>query len=304
MMSRATFAIACCAALAALAGCSDDPARAVPAAQHQHPHTKDAGSSATDSGHPHASDAGADAAVSPIVDFVAAQAYHDFASVALLGLQRAHKFEAFLDPRLGPSQVASVRVLGPNDFAFEFANEPFDDALNGYIYNEGVLALWYQAIEFYPLEDGRYTLEVTLTDGRRGELSRELVTNTALVDFYLAHKDEMKYSPSEDSSPADDTVLHWTTFHDLGGPDAYYNAWISPGTDEYVAAGSLRGDTIFDDAMHDPKAGLNNGSSRQGSKDSPLPLGPMTWQPEILDANVLEEVNQIIFPPGQHFDAQ
>ena len=114
----------------------------------------------------------------------------------------------------------------------------------------------------------------------------------------------MEYSPSGGTSPADDTVLRWSTLRDLGGPDAYYNVWISPGTAEFIAPEEARGDTIFDDAGRDPDAGLNHGSSRQGSPEEPLVPGPQTWQPEILDANVLENINMIIFPPGQHFVAE
>ncbi len=34
-----------------------------------------------------------------------------------------------------------------------------------------------------------------------------------------------------------------------------------------------------------------------------MAVGPQTWQTEILDANALQNVNMIIFPPGQHFTA-
>src|SRR5262249_12515994 len=155
----------------ALAGCSDDRARGVPEAQHQHPHMKDAGSGASDAGDARVPDSGADAdaAVSPIINFVAAQAYHDFPSLALIGLQRAHKFETLIDAAIEPADIATLRVVGPNGFVFEFANEPFSDSLNGYVRNEGVMALWFQAIDIGELEDGRYTLELTLTTGKHAE---------------------------------------------------------------------------------------------------------------------------------------
>jgi hypothetical protein len=292
--------------LAVLAACAAERTPSQPPAKLVHPLK----SKGADAGPQRGSDAGRDAAADarsapdsgiPIFDFVASQAYHDFPSLA--GSERAHKFEAFITDKIQPQQVASLRVAGPDGFVFEFQNVPFADSLNGYVHNDQVSALWYQAIALGFLKDGRYTLELTLTDGGHFEYSRELVSNTALLDFYLAHRSAMRYSPDSGNSPADDTVLHWTTFHDLGGPDAYYNVWISSGTAEFVATDSARGDMIFSDAEKDPKAGLNNGSSRQGSAKDPLPLGPQTWQPEIVDANVLEQVNIIIFPPGQHFVA-
>jgi hypothetical protein len=155
--------------LAALTGCGDDHVHAVNDAPRK---PMGEPQKHADAGRPRASDAGTDAGDSPIYDFVAAQAYHDFPSLELVGLQRAHKFEAFLDPRIEPSQVASVRVLGPDAFVFEFANEPFGDTLNGYIDNADVPALWYQALELDSLTDGRYTLEVTLNDGTHGFASR------------------------------------------------------------------------------------------------------------------------------------
>jgi len=299
-MSRGPFAIRAAqwvvAGIAALAACSDghatDDDRERPDAR------ADAGERGRD--------AAADARVVPqgprLFGIVAAQVYHDFPS--LLGLGNAFKFEAFIDPRIEPGQVASLRVHGPDGFVFAFENRPFSDFFNGYVRNARVHALWYQAVGVGSLQDGRYTIELSLTTGEREERSRDLVSNFALRDFYLAHRDELEYRPSGGKSPAHDTVLRWTPLRELGGPDAYYNAWVSPGTSEYVAGETLRGDSIFSDAVGDPDAGLNRGSSRQGSPELPLPLGPQTWQPEILDANVLDDIDMIIFPPGQHFTAE
>jgi hypothetical protein len=235
-----------------------------------------------------------------ILSFVAARAYHDFPS---LDVKSDSKFEVFLLPTIRPSDVQGLRVLGPDGFVFDFINEPFASTLNGYLQNDREPTLWYQAIRITTLDEGRYTARVTFVNGERHEYSRDLVSNDAMLDFYLEHGSEMKYEPREGMSPADGTTLTWSTLHDLGGPDAYYNAWISSEVGEGVSTQDLRGDNIFLGAFSDPNAGLNAGSSRLGSPDDPLPLGPKTWQPEITDSNHLDGINQIIFPPGQHFVA-
>jgi hypothetical protein len=114
----------------------------------------------------------------------------------------------------------------------------------------------------------------------------------------------MTFSPKDGEAPADACVLSWSTLRDLGGPDAYYNAWISSGDTEAITEADLRGDNVFIGALLDPNFGRNAGSSQLGSFLDPLPTGPQTWQIEILDANQLDHIDQIIFPPGQHFVAQ
>jgi hypothetical protein len=240
-----------------------------------------------------------------IATAVVAQTYHDF---PILPVKQWCKFEVIFNvgpERLEPEHVKSIHVAGPNGYSFDFANAPFTLAApNGYILNEPLNIFWYQAIFPGFLTDGEYTLTLTLTDGTTSSYSRTLRSNFALLDFYLAHTLEMKYEPSAGSFPADDTVLRWSTLRSLGGPDAYYNVWISPGTSFAIDPHTARGDTIFLDALvKDPKAGLNVGHSRKGSKKDPLPLGPQTWHPEIVDSNVLGEISMIIFPPAQHFEA-
>ena len=286
------------ALLVALAGCTSDRggARAKPLV--------DAGRDATlaataDVSAPELADAsGAHHYDSSIYSFVACNVYHDFPS---LDVKQDSKFEIFLDPAITPGQIESLRVFGPAGFTFEFMNAPFLEASNGYLYNDREPVLWYQAIRAGTLADGRYTLEVTFKDGFRGRHSRELASNFALRDYYLAHKSEMHYSPGSGVSPANDTTLSWSTFHDLGGPDAYYNVWISSGTAEAISGDTARGDNIFVAALLDSKAGLNAGMSQQGSATDPLPVGPQTWQVEILDANVLDGIDMIVFTSAVHF---
>lgn len=283
-------------ACAALAGCNavTPPARtnATPEAGV----TPDAGDPdafpATDSGHRY------DKA---ILSFVAARAYHDLPS---LDVKDDSKFEVFLLPSIHPSEVDGIRVFGPDGFTFDFMNVPFETTANGYLQNEREPTLWYQALRASTLDDGRYTARVTFTNGERQEYSRELVSGGTLLDFYLAHRQEMHFQPDGGASPAASTVLTWSTFHDLGGPDAYYNAWISPGTTESVSPDGLRGDNVLISGFVDPSAGLNVGASEQGTAADPLPLGPVTWQVEILDSNELDGINQIIFPAGRHFMAE
>jgi len=236
-----------------------------------------------------------------ILSFVAANTYHDEASLAE---KRNSKFEAFLWPTITPSQVKSVMVYGPDDFTFEIHNAPMAEDLNGYVQNPRLPALWYQAILPTELRGGAYTLCMTYTNGEQHSYSRVLVVNDALLRFYLEHRAELTFRPNRGTSSAADTVLTWSTLRELGGPDAYYNAWISSGTHESIGLLNLRGDNIFVAALLDPRAGLNVGKSRLGSVFDPLPVGPLTWQVEILDSNRLDGVNQIIFPPGQNLVAK
>lgn len=236
-----------------------------------------------------------------IYAFVAANVYHDFPS---LEMKEDSKFEIFMDRSVDPAQIDTLRVFGPNGFVFDFINEPFGDKPNGYLSNERQPVLWYQAIQLTTLEDGRYTLEVTFKDGGRGVHSRDLVSDFALRDFYLSHSNQMTYRPNDGTWPADGTTLNWSTLHDLGGPDAYYISWISSGTAEAIDGNTARGDSIFVDALSNPMAGFNAGTSLQGSAMDPLPPGPQTWQIEILDSNALDGINMIIFTPGQHFTAK
>jgi hypothetical protein len=236
-----------------------------------------------------------------IYAFVAANVYHDFPS---LDMKQDSKFEIFMDRNIDPAQIDTLRVFGPNGFVFDFINEPFGDKPNGYLSNERQPVLWYQAIQLTTLEDGRYTLQVDFKDGGRGVRARDLVSNFALRDFYLSHKGEMTYRPNDGTSSVDGTTLNWSTLHDLGGPDAYYISWISSGTGEAIDGNTARGDSIFVDALTNSKAGFNVGSSTQGSAMDPLPPGPQTWQIEILDSNLLDGINMIVFTPGQHFVAK
>ena len=236
-----------------------------------------------------------------ILSFVAANAYHDVPSFEE---KRNSKVEAFLWPTIASSEVRSVMVYGPDDFAFEIRNAPLAEDLNGILENSRLPALWYHAILPIELRGGVYTLCITYTNGEQHSYSRVLVVNDAMVRFYLEHKAELAFQPNQGTSSAVDTVLTWSTLRDLGGPDAYYNAWISSGTDESIGVINLRGDNIFVGALLDPRAGLNARRSRLGSAFDPLPAGPLTWQVEILDANRLDAINQIIFPPAQNFVAK
>jgi hypothetical protein len=227
--------------------------------------------------------------------------YHDFPS---LDVKQDSKFEIFMDRSINPAEIDTLRVFGPNGFVFDFINQPFAGTINGYLSNDREPVLWYQAFRPGTLEDGRYMLEVVFKDGGRGAHSRELVSNFALRDFYLSHRDQMSYRPNGGTSPADGTSLNWSTLHDLGGPDAYYIGWVSSGTGEAVDGNTVRGENIFLDALTDPNAGLNTKSSQQGSASDPLTTGPQTWQVEILDSNLLDQINMIVFTPGQHFDAK
>jgi hypothetical protein len=236
-----------------------------------------------------------------IFAFTAANVYHDFPS---LDMKQDSKFEIFMDPGIDPAQLDSLRVFGPHGFVFDFINEPFGNGPNGYLSNARQPVLWYQALQLTTLEAGRYTLVVTFKDGGRGVHARNLVSNFALRDFYLSHKDQMTYRPNDGTAPADGATLSWSTLHDLGGPDAYYISWISSGTAEAIDGNTARGDSIFVEALTNPQAGFNVGSSTQGSAMDPLPVGPQTWQVEIVDSNSLDGINMIVFTPGQHFVAE
>ncbi len=236
-----------------------------------------------------------------ILSFVAANAYHDLPS---LDEKRNSKFEAFLFPTITPEEIESLVVFGPDGFEFAFRNAPSDDIANGYILDERQPALWYHAVLAKPLADGRYTLQVRFKNGEEQQHSRVLATNDALVNFYLAHREEMQFHPQDGSVRGDAAVLEWSTLRELGGPDAYYNGWTSAGTEEGITGIDLRGDWIFLKALLDPAAGENVNMIQLGWLFDPLPRGPRTWQVEILDANVLDEINQIIFPPGHHFVVQ
>ena len=236
-----------------------------------------------------------------IVSFVAAQVYNDLPS---LDTKESSKFEVFLLQSIKPPEVTGIRVFGPDGFTFDFMNVPFETTLNGYLQNEREPTLWYQALRADTLDGGRYTARVTFADGERQEYSRVLSSEGNILDFYVAHRDEMQFTPDGGPSSATSTVLGWTTFHDLGGPDAYYNAWISSGTTESITPTDLRGDTALISGFIDPTAGLNTKSFQPGSESDPLPIGPLTWQVEILDSNKLDAINQIIFPAGRHFTAE
>jgi hypothetical protein len=236
-----------------------------------------------------------------ILSFVASNAYHDFPS---LDVKEDSKFEMFLLPTITPEEISTIQVEGPDGFAFAIENKRFADTLNGYIVDEREPTLWYQAIRTTPLATGHYTLRVTFTNGEQQEYARDFQPNLALLQFYLEHRDDLQFLPSGGTTPASDTNLYWSTLRDLGGPDAYYNAWLSTGTAEAIGEDQLRGDNIFLAAWFDPNAGLNANSSAIGTWLDPVPAGPLTWQVEILDANQLDGVNQIIFPRGRNFSAQ
>lgn len=238
-----------------------------------------------------------------ILGFVAAQAYQDFALFP--GGHDNSKFEAFLLPTIDPSEIESLHVSGPDGFEFELDNTPYSaQDLNGYIMSDRVPLLWYQALRPSTLADGRYTLAISFTNGERQEASRVLTTDQTLLDSYLALRDAMWFEPDMGTSQPTDTILKWSTLSLLGGVDAYYDAWISSGSTDAIQNDNLRGDNIFIDAVLAPETGFNAASSRVGSTDDPLPLGPLTWQVEITDSNQLDQLNQIIFTPAQHFQAQ
>lgn len=236
-----------------------------------------------------------------ILSFVAANAYHDLPSLAE---KHNSKFEAFLLPWITPEEIDSLIVVGPDGFEFAFRNVPTDDQVNGFVPDERQPALWYHAILPKPLAAGRYTLQVTFSNGEQQQASRVLTPNDALVSFYLAHREQMQFRPHDMQVRGDAAVLEWTTFQELGGPDAYYNGWTSAGTDEGLTGLDLRGDSIFLQAVLDPAAGKNLNTVQLGTPFDPLASGPQTWEVEILDANVLDEIDQIIFPPGHHFVVQ
>jgi hypothetical protein len=233
-----------------------------------------------------------------ILSFVAANAYHDLPS---LEAKHNSKFEAFLLPTITPEEIENLMVLGPDGFEFAFRNVPSDDIVNGYILDERQPALWYHALLSEPLAEGRYTLRVRFKNGEEQQYSRVLVANDALVTFYLSHREQMQFRPRGGSVRGDAAVLEWSTLRELGGPDAYYNGWTSAGTEEGITGIDMRGDAIFFKAVLDPEAGKNVNTIQLGTWFDPLPRGPQTWQVEILDANVLDDINQIIFPPGHHF---
>jgi hypothetical protein len=230
-----------------------------------------------------------------IMSFVASNAYHDYPSIEQ---KEDSKFEAFLLPTITPEEINQITVTGPDGFTFDIENKPFTNDLNGYLFNEREPTLWYQAIRATKLSDGQYTLRVAFMNGEQQEYSRVLRANDAMLAFYFEHKHEMQLRPSSGSVRADDVHLSWTTFRELGGPDAYYNAWISSGTGENIDEPNLRGDNVFLSALLDPNAGMNASSSQLSNAFDPMPAGPVTWQVEILDSNHLDGVNQIIFPAG------
>jgi hypothetical protein len=248
-------------------------------------------------------DAPSQQGVARLYTVLVAHVLHDFPS---LPNKQWSKVEVFFEgaAAVEPEDVERIFVTGPAGFGVEIANVPFvAPIINGYVDNAALGGLWYQLLLPGYLAEGRYVVHVDWRDGRRETLARTLRTNTELLTFYETNKTRMTYEPTG-TSDADDTVLRWSTLADLGGPDAFYNAWLSPGTAESIDPNTAIGDTIFAQAAEAPNAGRNLDRFRASDMDRPLQRGPHTWQVEILDANVLADVNAIIFATGQLFDAR
>jgi hypothetical protein len=211
---------------------------------------------------------------------------------------------------IGPADIESIHVDGPNGASYPIGTMQLTNAsLNGgYVRNQAQDYFWYQRglIGFLPA--GRYTATVKFRDGSTSFASREVEADRSLLADYLALRDQLEYMPSggaSTSSDAHSTVLEWTTLASRGGQDAFYTAWISTGETQVVDGKTVRGGDIFLEAAEgDTTAGRNATSMAVSTSENPLTAGPQTWQAQITNSNVLDEIDMMIFSPPQHFTAE
>jgi hypothetical protein len=234
--------------------------------------------------------------------FVATQVYVDSDTAGTVTGQFQIWFDVPAD-EMGPDDIASINIDGPDGLSYPINNEQLMGMkLSGWVRNdaEDEGYFWYQGVRL-PLTTGRYTATVKFADGSSRVASRMVDADPALLDDYLAQRDELMYMPSGGAhSDADGTELVWTT---LAGRSAFYTAWISPGDTSVIDSERARGGSMFRDASEDENAGLDATRISVGTSENPLQAGIQTWQVQITDSNLLSEIDMMIFSPPQHFTA-
>lgn len=239
--------------------------------------------------------------------FVATQTYVD-SDVAGATPLVTGQFQIWFDvpaEEIGPLDIASIRIDGPNGLGYPINNVPLaGKEISGYVRNEAEGYFWYQGLRFIPLVAGRYTATVEFADGSSRVASRMVDADRWLLDEYLLHRDELMYEPSDGArGDAHGTDLTWTTLPPRDGRSAFYTAWISPDDTPVIDSAHARGGDMFRDAAEDENAGLDARHIRVGTSEDPLQPGIQTWQVQITDSNLLSEIDMMIFSPPQHFTA-
>lgn len=203
----------------------------------------------------------------------------------------------FSDPTINFRHIESIRIEGPDGYAFDIAvRRIFDpNRKNGFLIDLESGRFWYMAFDerqFVP--EGDYTAVVHYIDGRIARRSRALRRNRPMLQAYLQRRGEMNYQPrgSVTTNDLGAVEFRWPTLTSLGGPDAFYSLWVSAGHTEWA---DLRLTVFSEDIYHrEPDYGRNE-STRLVS----LKPGPHTWFTEILDSNRLDDINLVIFQPSQ-----
>jgi hypothetical protein len=232
-----------------------------------------------------------------------------FVDDRFLGWRQGGKFVVLFDPAAGkinPQAIRSIKVQGPNHYAFEVRPHAKYRApsFNGYVDDALLDTCWYMAIERSTLlADGEYTIRVTWADGTLKERSRVLTFDAALSRSAYASRARMHFEPTglvPRNVDLSVTRLTWTTLKSLDGQDAFYSSRLSRGLSLYVdTPGLAHYDNILELSQTVPTAGLNIG---QSITSPPLQrLSGYTWFVEALDGNEYEAINTAVFFRHQWF---
>jgi uncharacterized protein (DUF362 family) len=254
-----------------------------------------------------------DETVPPIDDIVVSQFYDDGSDDSNHHLKEQAKFEVFFFGLVGEKNtnaIKSIVVEGPNDYEFQFKNQPFTfQNGNGYIidnYNRQMIRyLAFDRMGF--LEDGRYKVNVDYWNGESRSRSRMLTTNTKLLKDYQKFKKKIVYKAEQIPKYMGDPKIYanteWTTLNNLGGENAFYAMYLSQGRSEFVNLHDLTHfDNIYMLRLLMPFHGLNKNTALVNTRWRPLkPNTEYTWFVEICDSNKHDEINMTICQPYQHF---
>ncbi|MCX7982719.1 MAG: hypothetical protein N2572_07415 [Syntrophales bacterium] len=251
-----------------------------------------------------------------IFDIMACDVYWDFED-SDFKTKETHKFLVAFYPTPGvatPELIENLTAYGPNGYQASFSNEKFTvHNKNGWIYDARIPNYWYMVnLPKGFLEEGEYTIEVKLKDGRVVKKSRyqKRAPSEALVNSYVKYREDIyaSFSPSKAKPLPMGTSLanirvSWTPLKSLGGIDAFYVFRLAEASNsrEFDAHNLVWFDNIYLQRLRtgDVTAGLNRGEVVVETE-----LKPSTsygYFVEITDANVAGEANICIFQPHQFF---
>jgi hypothetical protein len=238
---------------------------------------------------------------SDIKDIVVCNVYWEDFRIMNLPSPRISKFVVTFGSAADPVLMESIRVNGPDGYAYDISLEPYTTRnLNGYLGTRGrIWFMGYQRRGF--LKDGRYDITLTYKSGRVTKKGRVLKYSSEILDAYLKIRPE--FSPTgrlPEGADLSDITLRWTV---VPGVKAHYMTRIGTNlgsrnnwTRDF---GWVFQDTIFGHGTGNPfNRGINKGEVKV--KTTLQPGKQYLWFTELLDSNDFNRINIAIFCKYQY----